>query len=76
MCNVDLDPMDTWRTKQRFCALKKKSGEPDKSFRDGISVVELIALLLNDDTVEMWLEDMRWSAGCAVCLHIPTKWAA
>ncbi len=43
------------------------SGGPGKSFREGISLIELFGLFPDNDTAECWLEDVRWDENGPMC---------
>ena len=47
--------------------MKTNASGPGKSFRDGISLIELFRLFPDEDTAEKWLEEVRWGAEGPVC---------
>ena len=68
--------------------MKKTAGGPGKSFRDGISLVNLFRQFPDNESAERWLEYVRWGEEGPVCVRCdcqkrmrlvksrkPMKWA-
>lgn len=45
--------------------MKKSISAPGKHYRKGLSLVELVRMCSNDETVKAWFMDTRWPDGVA-----------
>ncbi len=42
-------------------------GGPGRSYREGLSIIELFKMFPDDDAAEAWFEDQRWPGGMRYC---------
>ena len=42
---------------------------PGKSFREGMSIIEMLKMFPDDATAEAWFAELRWPGGAVACPH-------